>query len=332
MSDTKPVTMNENEFGLVAAARNKLKKMAHQALWKLPPLALAIAIFSCAAGVEIAIAYGVFSGLLQGVEDPVVQHSAGVLSSTAIIAMLTYHWISKDNPNAWSVRLIRNLSTIFAPFYVLAGGLFLGILLFPGAIATATTGTPDTIFGLPVDDVSADSVGQSIVTWLQDNLVLAAPLFVAGVMGVSVMGLFVGGQCIDTISKNTRTIFRALSNYKIAKHAWTQLLADEKAYRKSADELTQLKKRSDNVIRTNAAILAASQVSQFVHRAEAAIEANPSLFTGHDDKSPSALGRLFGRQPDLSGIKTRINTLKKHTVAHIRSVIDRILKQRGNNK
>jgi hypothetical protein len=326
MSDTKPATMNDQQFAVVAIAMNTLKKEAQRALQKLPPLTLAILIFLCAAGVEVAIAYGVFSGLLKGVEDPVVQHSAGLLSMTAIIAMLTYHWISKDNPNSWSVRLIRNLSTIFAPFYVLAGGLFLGILLFPGAIATATTGTPDTIFGLPVEEVSAESVGQSIVTWLQDNLVLAAPLFIAGVMGISVMGLFVGGQCIDTISTNTRIIFRALSNYKIAKRAWTQALADDKASRKVANEHAQLKKRNDNVIRTQAAVLAAGQVNQFVQRAEAAIDANPALFTAVNDEPSSAVGHLFGKQPDLSGIKTRINTLKTHNVAYIRRVIDRILK------
>ncbi len=326
MNDTKPATITEPQFAKLAMAINKLKQEAHQSLWKLLPLVLSILIFLCAAGVEVAIAYGVFSGLLQGVEDPVVKHSAGLLSMTAIIAMLTYHWISKDSPNAWSVRLIRNLSTVFAPFYVLAGGLFLGILLFPGAIATATTGTPDSIFGLPVEDVSAESMGQGIVTWLQDNLVLAAPLFIAGVMGISVMGLFVGGQCIDTIITNTRIIFRAQSNYKIAEQAWSHLRIDDKGYCRAANECNQLKKISDNAIRTKAAVIAASLVNQFVHRAEAAIEANPALFTNHDDQPSSAVGRLFGKQPNLSGIKVRINALKKHTVAHIRTAIDRILK------
>ena len=145
-------------------------------------------------------------------------------------------------------------------------------------------------------------------------------------MGISVMGLFVGGQCIDTIIANTRIILRAQSNYKIGKHAWSHLLVDDKGCRKTADELTQLKKINDNAIRTKAAVIAASLVGQFVHRAEAAIEANPALFTHHDDQPSSAVGPLFGKQPNLSGIKIRINALKKHTVAHIRAAIDRILK------
>ncbi len=326
MNEHKPVTLTEQQFAVVAIAMNTLKKAHQQALSKLPALGVSATIFLSVAGVEVAIAYGVFSGLLEGIEDPVVKHSAWLLSMTAIIAMLTYHWISKDNPDAWSVRLIRNLSTIFAPLYVLAGGLFLGILIFPGAIATATTGTPDIIFGLPVEDVSAASVGQSIVAWLQDNLVLAAPLFVMGVMGISVMGLFVGGQCIDTICKNASFIICARSNYKIAKQAQAQFLADDKASRKITDELTQLNKLSDNAIRTKAALLAAGLVGKFVGRAEAAIETHPELFVPTNSEPASMVDPLFGKQPDLSNIKTRIKNLKTHTVVHIRKVIDRIVK------
>lgn len=326
MNEHKPVIMTHQQSATVAIAMNALKKAEQQALSKLPASAIAAVILICVAGVEIAIAYGVFSGLLQGIEDPVVQHSAGLLSLTALIAMFTYDRISKDNPDAWAVRLIRNLSMIFAPLYVLAGGLFLGILLLPGAIATAATGAPDVIFGIPVEEISAESMGQGIVTWLQDNLVLAAPLFVVGVMGISVMGLFVGGQCIDTISRNAVFIIRARSNYKTAKQAQTQLLADDKAARKAADELTRLEKRGDNVIRTHAAILAAGLVDQFVGRAEAAIEANPELLIPKNGQQSSTVDPLFGRQADLSNIQTRIKALKAHSVKHIRGVIDRILK------
>ena len=182
------------------------------------------------------------------------------------------------------------------------------------------------IFGLSVEDVSAESMGQAIVTWLQDNLVLAAPLFVAGVTGISVMGLFVGGQCIDAIDTNARTIYRTLSNQKTAISAWSQLLADDKAYREASDKYAKLKKRDDNAIRTYAAILAAGLVEQFVRRAESAIDANPELFNGNRDEPDSAVSGLFGKQPDLSGIKARIDALKTHTVKHIRSVIDRTLK------
>ena len=131
MNNSKPVTMTDQQFAILAVAINTIKKGARQCLWKLFPMAVYILILLSAVGVEIAIAYGVFSGLLQGIEDPVVQHSAGLLSMTAIIAMLAYHWISKKNPDAWSVRFIRNLSTVFAPLYALAGGLFLGICFFP---------------------------------------------------------------------------------------------------------------------------------------------------------------------------------------------------------
>lgn len=317
--------MTDQQFAAVAVTMNNIRKEARQSLWKLLPLILSILIFLSSVGVEVAIAYGVFTGLLQGIEDPVVQHSAGLLSMTAVIAMLTYHWLSKHNPDVWAVRLIRNLSTVFAPLYALAGGLFLGILLFPGALATATTGTPDAIFGLPVEQVQASSMGQIIVSWLESNMVLAAPIFVLGVLGISVMSLFVGGECIDTISTDAHLIFRALSNQNAARRAWTQLLADDRAYRRAASELAQLEQRSDNFIRNYAAVLAASQVEQFVRRAEAAMEANPALFIRNDEPD-SALGRLLGKQPDLSGVKTRLDILKTHTVKHIRSVIDRVLK------
>lgn len=321
----KPVTMTEQQFAVLTDARNNINKAARQSLWKLIPLALSSLIFLTCVGVDVAIAYSVFSGLLQGTEDPVVQHSAGLLSMTAIIAMLTYHWISKNYPDSWPVRTIRNLSMVFAPLYMIAGGLFLGILLFPGAIATATPGIPDSLFGLPVEDVSATSAGQSIVTWLQNNLVLAAPLFTVGVMGIAVMGLFVGSQCIDTICTNSHVIFRALSNQKIVEQAWTQLLADDKACRKVGNELTRLKKRNEDTIKNQAALLAAGFVDQFVKRAEAAIEANPALFT--DNQEPdTALGQLFGKQPNLSYAKARIDILKKHDAAYIRKAIDRNLK------
>lgn len=325
MNKTKPVNMTGQQFAALAVIMNKIKKEARQSLWKVPPLILSMLTLMCAVGVEIAIAYGVFSGLLQGIEDPVVQHSAGLLSMTAVIVMLTYHWLCKHNPDLWAVRLIRNLSTVFAPLYALAGGLFLGILLFPGALATATTGTPDAIFGLPVDQVQASSMGQTIVSSLQDNMVLAAPLFVVGIMGISVMSLFVGGECIDTISTNAHLIFRALSNQNAAQRAWKQLLADDKACRKAASELAQLEQRNDNFIRNHAAVLAASQVEQFVRRGEAAMEAHPALFTRNDEPD-SVMGRVLGKQPDLSGVNTRLDILKTHTVKHIRSVIDRVLK------
>jgi hypothetical protein len=325
MNKTKPVNMTDQQFAALAVTVNNIRKEARQSLWKLPPLILSTLTLMCAVGVEVAIADSVFSGLLQGIEDPVVQHSAGLLSMTAVIAMLTYHWLSKHNPNVWAVRLIRNLSTVFAPLYALAGGLFLGILLFPGALATATTGTPDAIFGLPVEQVQASSMGQTIVSWLQENMVLAAPLFVGGVMGISVMSLFVGGQCIDTISTNAHLVIRALSNQNAARHAWKQLLADDKAYRKAASELAQLEQRNDNFIRNYASVLAASQVDQFVRRAEGAMEAHPALFTRNDEPD-SVLGRILGKQPDLSGAKARLDILKTHTVKHIRSVIDRVLK------
>ncbi|GJL72928.1 MAG: hypothetical protein NMNS01_21270 [Nitrosomonas sp.] len=325
MKELRNEAITDQQFAYVAIAMNTIKKSAQQVLWRLPHLAVAITVFLSVVGIEIAIAYGVFSGLLQGVDDPVVEHSAGLLSLTALIAMFTYHKISKDSPNAWPVRLIRSLSTLFAPLYVLAGGLFLGILLFPGAVATTATGAPDTIFGLPVEQVSADSMGQAIVTWLQENMVLAAPLFVAGVMGISVMGLFVGGECINTIDTNARHIFHTLSNYKTTKSAWAQLQADIKKCPKTAKECNRLEKRTDNVIRTHAAVLAAGQVNQFVQRAEAAIEENPALFTNNDEPD-SALDELFGKQPDLSGAQARIDTLKTFTVKHIRGVIDRNLK------
>lgn len=324
-TQTKPITMTYQQFAIVAVTMNKLKKEAQQCLWKLFPLSLAMGVFLTAVGVEIAIAYGVFSGLLQGIEDPVVQHSAGLLSMTAVIAMLAYHWIAKHSPGAWSVRLIKNLSTVFAPLYALAGGLFLGILLFPGAIATATTGTPDTIFGLSVEQADAGHVGQAIVTWLQDNLVLAAPVFLMGIAGISIMALFVGGECIDAIGTNARAIFRALSNYSTARRAWEQLKADDKACRKTASEFAQLEKRNDSFIRNHAAVLAAGLVDRYVQRAEAAIEANPALFAPIDEPD-SALGRLFGKQLDLSSIQTRIDILKTYNVKHIRGVIDRVLK------
>jgi len=326
MNESKScVAITAHQFAIVVSIVNKFKREAYRCLWKLVPLNLSIMIFLSAAGVEVAIAYGVFSGLLQGIEDPIVQHSAGLLSMTAIIAMLTYHWISINNPDAWSVRLIRNLSTVFAPLYVFAGGLFLGILLFPGAIATATTGALDTIFGLPVEQVNADNVGQAIVTWLQDNLVLAAPLFLVGVMGISVMSLFVGGQCIDAIGTNAYAIFRGLSNYIVSQKAYLQMLLDSKTSRKMAFELVQLEKRGDSFFRNHAAIIAAGLVDQYVRRAEATIEANPALSV-HIDEPDSAVSRLFGKQPDLSVIQTRIEILKTHNVKHIRSVIDRNLK------
>lgn len=317
--------MTERQFAIVVITKNKFKREAYRCLWKLVPLNLSIMIFLSAVGVEVAIAYGVFSGLLQGIEDPIVQHSAGLLSMTAIIAMLTYHWISINNPDAWSVRLIRNLSTVFAPLYVFAGGLFFSIVLFPGVLAVTTNGTLDTIFGLPVEQVSADNVGQALVTWLQDNLVLAAPLFLAGVMGISVMSLFVGGQCIGTITANAYDIFRALSNYIVSQKACLQLLLDLKTSRKMAFELVQLENRNDSFFRNHAAIIAAGLIDQCVHRAQAAIEANPALSV-HIDEPDSAVSRLFGKQPDLSVIHTRIDVLKTHNIKHIRSVIDRILK------
>lgn len=325
MNEIKHVALTDKEYAQVAVAMNHIKKEAQQALWLLFPTALSLLIFFSAAGIEIAIAYGVFSGLLQGIEDPVVQHSAGLLSLTALIAMLTYHWISKDNPNAWTVRLISNLSTIFAPFYVLAGGLFLGILLFPGAIATTTTGTPDTIFGLPVEQADAGSVGQAIVTWLQDNMVLAAPLFVAGVMGISIMGLFVGGQCIGTIITNSSIIYYALSNYKIAKHAWVQFQTDIKVFPKTVNESARLENWSDSALRNKAALMIAGLVGQSVQRAKSAIENNPTLHVVNDEPD-SALSQFFGKQPDLAHIKPRIETLKTLTVKNIRSAIDRNLK------
>ena len=322
---TKPVTLTAQQFSVLAMKMNKLKTEARQCLWKLFPMGLSILILLSAVGMEIAIAYGVFSGLLQGIEDPVVQHSAGLLSMTAVIAMLAYHWIAKHNPDAWSVRLIRNLSIVFAPLYALAGGLFLGILLFPGAIATASTGSFDTIFGLPVEQADAGHVGQVIVTWLQDNLVMAAPVFLAGVAGISIMALFVGGECIDVISTNAHAIFHALSNLRIAQPAWIQLLANDKAYCQAASELAQLGKHNDHFLRNHAAVLAAGLVEQYVRRAEVAIEANPALFTPIDEPD-SALSRLFAKQPDLSSIQTRIDILKTYNVKHIRGVIDRVLK------
>ncbi|PTQ98741.1 hypothetical protein C8R30_10918 [Nitrosomonas nitrosa] len=325
MKEIKHVVLTDKEYAYVAVAMNHIKKTAQQALWLLFPTALSLLIFLCAAGIEVAIAYGVFSGLLQGIEDPVVEHSAGLLSLTAIVAMLTYHWISKDHPDAWPVRLIRNLSTIFAPFYVLAGGLFLGILLFPGAVATATTGTPDTIFGLPVEQADAGSIGQAIVTWLQDNMVLAAPFFVAGVMGISIMGLFVGGQCIGTIFTNASTIYHALSNQKIAKQAWGQFQTDINIYPKTVKAYDRLKNWTDSALRNKAALMIAGLAGQFVQRAESAIENNPALQTGNDEPD-SALSRFFGKQPDLGHIKPRIETLKTLTAKNIRSVIDRNLK------
>lgn len=326
MNESKPfVAITEHQFAIMVITVNKIKREAYRCLWKLVPLTLSIMIFLSAVGVEVAIAYGVFSGLLQGIEDPIVQHSAGLLSMTAIIAMLTYHWISVNNPDAWSVRLIRNLSTVFAPLYVLAGGLFFSIVLFPGVLAVTTTGTLDTIFGVPVEQVNADNVGQAIVTWLQDNLVLAAPLFLAGVMGISVMSLFVGGQCIDVISTNAYAIFRALSNYIVSQKAYLQMLFDIKKYRKMVFELVHLEKHTDSYHRNHAAIVAASLVDQYVRRAEAAIEANPALFIRIEEPD-TAVSCLFGKQPDLSIIQTRIDVLKTHNVKHIRSVIDRILK------
>ncbi len=327
MNEIKHVALTDKEYAYVAVAMNLIKKAVQRALWSLFPIALSLLIFLSAAGIEIAIAYGVFSGLLQGVEDPVVQHSAGLLSMTAIIAMLTYHWISKDSPDVWPVRLIRNISMIFAPFYVLAGGLFLGILLFPGAVATATTGTPDTIFGLPVEQADAGSVGQVIVTWLQDNMVLAAPLFVAGVMGISIMGLFVGGQCIGTIITNTSTLYYALSNYKLAKQAWGQFQADIKIYPKTVREYARLESWTDGALRNKAALTIAGLADQSVQRAESAIENNPALHIVNDEPD-SALSRFFGKQPDLdlAHIKPRIETLKTLTVKNIRSVIDRNFK------
>ncbi|KIO48284.1 hypothetical protein [Nitrosospira sp. NpAV] len=326
MNKTKPITMmTDQQFAALAVTMNNIRKEARQSLWKLLPLILSILIFLSAVGVEIAIAYGVFSGLLQGVEDPVVQHSAGLLSLTGVMAMLTYHWLCKHNPDLWAVRLIRNLSTVFAPLYALAGGLFLSILLFPGALATATSGTPDAIFGLPVEQVQVSTMGQTIVSWLQGNMVLAAPIFVGSVTGISIMSLFVGGECIDTISTNAHLIILALLNQNAARRGWKQLLADDKACRKTASELAQLEQRSDNFIRNHAAVLAASQVEQFVRRGEAAMEAHPALFTGNDEPD-SVLGRVLGKQPDLSGVKTRLDILKTHTVKHIRSVIDRVLK------
>lgn len=177
----------------------------------------------------------------------------------------------------------------------------------------------------PFIEGQASSVAQTIVSWLQGNMVLAAPLFVAGVMGISVMALFVGGQCIDTISTNAHLIIRALSNQNAARRAWTQLLADDKAYRKAADELAQLEQCNDSFIRNYASVLAASQVDQFARRGEAAMEANPALFIRNDEPD-SVLGQLLGKQPDLSGVKARLDILKTHTVKHIRSVIDRVLK------
>ncbi|MXS77907.1 hypothetical protein ABF87_08005 [Nitrosomonas sp. JL21] len=326
MNGSKPcVAITEHQFAIVVITINKLKREAIQCLWKLVPLIFSIVIFLSATGVEVAIAYGVFSGLLAGIEDPIVQHSAGLLSMTAVIAMLTYHWISENNPDAWSVRLIKNLSTVFAPLYVFAGGLFLGIILFPGVIAVTTSGTLDTIFGLPVEQVNADNVGQALITWLQDNLILAAPLFLAGVMGISVMSLFVGGQCINVISTNAYAIFRALSKYLVSRRAGLQMQLDIKASRKMTSELAQLEKRNDSFYRNHAAIVAAGLVDQYVRRAEAAIEANPALFTRIDEPD-SAVSRLFGKQPDLSVIQARIDVLRTQNVKHIRSVIDRILK------
>lgn len=239
--------------------------------------------------------------------------------------MFTYHWISKDRPNAWPVRLISNLSTIFTPLYVLSGGLFLGILLFPGAVASTATGTPDMIFGLPVEQADAGSVGQAIVNWLQDNMVLAAPLFVVGVMGISIMGLFVGGQCIGTIITNASTIYYALSNYKIAKHAWGQLQGDINNYPKTAKESARLENWTSSTLKSKAAVMITGLIDRSVKRAVSAIENNPALQI--DNKEPdSALSQFFGKQPNLENIKTRIDTLKSFTVKHIRSVIDRNLK------
>ncbi len=324
MKNSKLETMTDQQFAHVTVRMNMIKKDAYRCLWKLFPLTIAIGILITTVGVEIAIAYGVFSALLQGIEDPIVQHSAGLLALTGAIAMLAYHSLSKNNPDLWSVRFIRNLSTVFAPLYALAGGLFLGILLFPGAIATATSGSLDSLFGLPVEQIDSGNLGQAFVTWLQNNLVLAAPLFIGGIIGVSVMALFVGGESINAIGTNAYLIFRALSNFKAANKAWIDLRADDALYRKLASELVNLEKRNDSYHRNHATILASSSVDQFVQRAEAAIEANPVLFVG--DEPNSAVSQLFGKQPDLSIIKARIEILKTHTLKHIRSVIDRNLK------
>ena len=203
--------------------------------------------------------------------------------------------------------------------------MFLGILLFPGAVATTATGTPDVIFGLPVEQADAASVGQAIVTWLQDNMVLAAPLFVAGVMGISIMGLFVGGQCIGTIITNAYAIYYALSNYKIAKHAWEQLQGDINSYPKTAKESARLENWTSNALKSKAAVMITGLIDRSAQRAVSAIENNPALQI--DNKEPdSALSPFFGKQPDLANIKTRIDTLKSFTVKHIRGVIDRNLK------
>lgn len=325
MKNPKLETMTDQQFAFIVVMMNMIKKDAYRSLWKLFPLTIAAGILITTVGVEIAIAYGVFSALLQSIEDPVVQHSAWLLALTGPIAMFAYHSLSKSNPDLWSVRFIRNLSTVFAPLYALAGGLFLGILLFPGAVATATSGSLDSLFGLPIEQIESGNLGQAFVTWLQNNLVLAAPLFIGGIVGVSVMALFVGGESINAISTNAYLIFRALSNFKAANKAWVDLRADDARYRKLASELVNLEKLNDSYHRNHAAILASSSVDQFVQRAEAAIEANPTLLVINNEPD-SAVSQLFGKQPDLSIIQARIEILKTHTLKHIRSVIDRNLK------
>jgi len=325
MKNSAYAGMTEQQFAIVVVMMNKIKKDAYQCLWKLFPLTIAVVILMTTVGVEVAIAYGVFSALLQGIEDPVVQHSAWLLALTGPIAMCAYHSLSRNNPDLWSVRFIRNLSTVFAPLYALAGGLFLGIVLFPGAVATATSGTIDSLFGLPVEQIENGNLGQAFVTWLQNNLVLAAPLFIGGIVGVSVMALFVGGESINAISANAYLIFRAVSNFKAANKAWMDLRTDDALYRKLASELVNFEKRNDSYHRNHAAILASSSVDQFVQRAEAAVEANPALFA-HNSEPDSAVSRLFGKQPDLSNIQSRIEILKIHNLKYIRGVIDRNLK------